>query len=300
MAGNVTWERGPDWTPRVTAILPCFRADAFISETLASLEHQTWPNLEILIGDDASPDGTLAIVEAFAAGRSDTRVIAREQNLGWLANTNDLMAQASGELMFFAFHDDLVAPSYVERLVDALRRNPRAILAFSDLELFDTDGKRTVYVFKDLTGVRSPTLRALRVGLVPDGWWVPNRGLFRAEAFGWIGGIKRHDAGEFSADLPWLLHMTTLGEFERVPEILCHKFFKPSSLSLSWERNRAQKIALGREIKRTIRESGLGSFSKALFMACFRLRYESPGLQRWLYRPLRGVVRRLRGSGGAP
>ncbi len=222
-------------------------------------------------------------------------MIARERNLGWLANTNDLMAQARGELMFFAFHDDLVAPAYVERLVDALRRNRRAIIAFSDLELCHTDGRREVLAFTDLAGVRSAAVRAMRMGLAPDGWWVPNRGLFRAEAFHRIGGIKRHEAGEFSADLPWLLHMATLGEFERVPELLCHKFYKPGSLSLTWERSEAQRGALGRAMKRTIRESDLGAASKALLVACFRLKYESPVLRKWLVRPARRLVRRLLG-----
>ena len=101
----------PDWTPTVTAILPCYNAEAFISETLRSLAAQTWPKLEILIGDDASADETLAIVKAFAKGRDNVRIIARKRNLGWIANTNDLMAKASGELMFFAFHDDLIAPT---------------------------------------------------------------------------------------------------------------------------------------------------------------------------------------------
>ena len=63
--------------------------------------------------------------------------------------------------------------------------------------------------------------RGLVIGRNAWGWWVPNRGLFRAEAFGRIGGIKPNDCGEYSADWTWLLHMALLGDFVRVPKLLC-------------------------------------------------------------------------------
>jgi len=283
----------PDWTPTVTAILPSYNAEAFISDTLRSLAEQTWPKLDILIGDDASADETLAIVKAFANGRDNVRIIARKQNLGWLANTNDLMAKASGELMFFAFHDDLVAPTYVERLVEALRRNPGAVLAYSDLELFQVDGTHGPVVFDGLSGGRRPLARGFRMAFKLSGWWVPNRGLFRAEAFHRIGGIKRHDKGEFTADWPWLLHMAILGEFERVPEPLCQKFFKKTSISQNWEPGPDESIALGRSAIREIRQSDLGPFSKAALIAYLKLTHEYQSLRRLLPRPFENLVKRM-------
>ena len=93
--------------------MPCFNAAEFISRTLDSLAAQTWPNMEILIGDDCSSDDTVHILSEFAQGRNNVRLVRRDQNMGWLRNSNDLMAQAKGESMFFAFHDDIVAPDYV-------------------------------------------------------------------------------------------------------------------------------------------------------------------------------------------
>ena len=61
--------------PTVTAILPSYNSADFVQDTLDSLAAQTWPNLEILIGDDASRDGTPDILRAFAEGvdRIDVR-----------------------------------------------------------------------------------------------------------------------------------------------------------------------------------------------------------------------------------
>ena len=251
-----------EWQPKVTALVPCFNAAEFISRTLDSLADQTWPELEILIGDDFSSDNTFHIVTEFARGRPNVRVLRRDQNMGWLRNSNDLMARATGELMFFAFHDDVVASNYVEKLVDALCKNPSAVLSYSDVELFQPEGSRAILTFEGLSGIRSRLGRGLVMVNHAPNWWVPNRGLFRAWAFGRIGGIKPNDEGEYCADWTWLLHMSFLGEFVRVPEVLCQKYFKKKSLSRRWSYDRTQRKALRRAGLREIGQSELGALEK--------------------------------------
>lgn len=230
--------------PKVSALVPAYNAAAFIQATLDSLAAQTWGNLEILIADDRSPDNTLEIVNAFAAARPNVRVLARTENLGWLRNTNDLMSRATGELMFFAFHDDILAPSYVEKLAGALIANPAAVLAYSDMEQYRLDMTKSLLVYDQIAGRSSALARAFIMSRRQRGWYVPNRGLFRTWAYEAIGGIKPNREGEFSADWTWLLHMTLLGAFVRVPEVLCFKYFKPGSISKSWSFDRRQHVAL--------------------------------------------------------
>jgi glycosyltransferase involved in cell wall biosynthesis len=230
--------------PLVTAILPSYNAEGFIERTLECLAAQTGANLEILIGDDASTDGTVRILKGFATSRPNVRIIARNENLGWLRNSNDLMRLAGGEYFFFAFHDDVVAPTYVQALLSALQSNPGAVLAFSDLELSELDGTKSLHKFRLLEGVNDPVARATLIWRQPLNWWVPNRGLFRADAFRRIGGLKPNGAGEYVADWTWLLHMTLLGQFVRVPEVLCFKSYKPGSLSKRWSHTPEQIDAL--------------------------------------------------------
>jgi glycosyltransferase involved in cell wall biosynthesis len=274
----VTARNDTSWNPRVTAVVPCYNAAAFISRTFDSLAAQTWANLEILIGDDASTDDTLRLCEAFAAERPDVRIVRRDENLGWLRNTNDLMSRAGGELMFFAFHDDVISPTYVERLVDALRDNPRAVLAFTDLEVTELDGTTQHWTFERLTGVTRRFVRGLVMAQRTNGWWVPNRGLFRSWAFERIGGIKPNDAGEYSADWTWLLHMSLLGEFVHVPEVLCYKFYTKGSISKAWPHDPVQRAALTRAGVREIRHSELDALSKALLVGYLRSRQRRSSL----------------------
>ncbi len=242
----MTDESRLDWRPKVSALLPCYNAAKFIGPTLDCLAKQTWGNLEILIGDDCSTDTTPELVEKFAREHANVRILARERNLGWLKNCNDLMAQAAGELMFFAFHDDVLSNDYIEKLVGALQARPTAILAFGDVELFQLDGQSGVRRYERLDNAHTVFSRGRMIASHTSDWWVPNRGLFRARAFTRTGGIRPHAKGEYSADWTWLLHLSLLGDFVRVPEILCWKYYQPTSLSKSWPRDKAQKSALVR------------------------------------------------------
>ena len=281
---------GEDWRPKVTALVPCYKSASFVGLTLDCLAAQTWPDLEILIGDDHSPDDTLAVVRAFAAGRPNVRVLAREANLGWLRNSNDLMARAEGELMFFAFHDDRYAPEYVEKLVAALRHRPGAILAFSDVELTELDGTRERWSYTALDGVTGSLARGLVMGRKGPRWPVPNRGLFRAEAFHRIGGIKPNDCGEYSADWTWLLHMALLGDFVRVPEVLCEKFYKPGSITKQWSRTPEQNAALRRAGIAEVRQSSLPLHQRLLLMAAIRWAGQLRSVRKTLRRAQRKVA----------
>ncbi len=258
---------GANWQPKVTALVPCYNSAAFVTRALDSLAAQTWPNLEILIGEDCSTDDTFEIITAFAAARANVRVLRRSENLGWLRNANDLMANATGELMFFAFHDDAIEPTYVEKLVAALRDNPGAVLAYTDMELFQPDGQREVKVFDALANSRSPLTRGLVMGGQVMDWWLPNRGLFRSWAFERAKGIKPNAQGEFSADWTWLLHLSLLGDFVRVPETLCRKYFQKTSLSRNWAFNAAQRRALREAGVREVWNSDLDPLRRAILAA---------------------------------
>ena len=230
--------------PKVVALLPAWRAAVFIQETLDCLAAQTYPNLEILISDDASPDETAEICQAFAAQRENTRVIRQPRNLGWVGNVNALLRAAMGDYFFFAFHDDVVKPTYVEQLVEALETNPRAVLSFTDMKRENVNGAVGIDSYTSLEGVTDAVARARRL-LVGDGpWWIPNRGLFRAWAAREAGGMRQHFAGEFAADSLWLCRLALIGEFVRVPGVLVIKRITGQGLSQSWKRSGWQRIGL--------------------------------------------------------
>jgi glycosyltransferase involved in cell wall biosynthesis len=213
--------------------MPAYNGEAFVNETLASLAAQTYPNLEILISDDASSDRTAAICEQYASADSRFRVIRQPRRHGWIGNVNVLLDHARGDYCFFAFHDDPLQPTYVARLVDALQARPSAVLAFADMRVRDH-----VESYGELDGLSDRLERARRIIRRRGKWWIPNRGLFRLETARSIGGMRRHLAGEYQADHPWLLSLALRGEFSHVPEPLSCKVYRDDTVSAKWDRKR--------------------------------------------------------------
>jgi glycosyltransferase involved in cell wall biosynthesis len=221
-------------TPRVVTLVPTWQASSFIGKTLDHLAAQTYPNLEILISDDASLDDTARVCEVYASRDPRLRVIRQRHNLGWIGNVNALLREARGDYFVFAAHDDLPAPRYIERCVAALEANPNAILAFSDIELVHPQGMREEKRYTVLDGVGDRLRRARLMAAQYRSHSIPYRGVFRASAARTIGGLRRHVAGEFMADWTWLVQMSLLGEFVRIPAVLCTKVYRQTSLSMNW------------------------------------------------------------------
>jgi glycosyltransferase involved in cell wall biosynthesis len=218
--------------PRVVACMPAWNSSAFIVPVLESLAAQTYPNLDILISVDVCSDDSAQICERFAATHDNVTVIRQRERLGWIGNCNALLERVDGEYTFFALHDDPLAPTYVAQLVDALEASPRAVLAFADLET--TAGEALSY--DTLDGIISRFERARRVLHGGGPWWIPFRGLMRTSTVRSLGGLRRHLAGEYSADWPWLLRLVLAGEVVRVVERLVCKRVHSKSLSSMWRR----------------------------------------------------------------
>jgi glycosyltransferase involved in cell wall biosynthesis len=220
--------------PRVVLLLPAWQAAGFIGDTLDSIARQTWPGLEVLISVDRSDDATAEVCQAFARAHPNARAIVQTERLGWTGNTNALLAAAEGDYLLILAHDDRLDPAYVETLVAALDADPAAVIAFCDMQTTHPDGRVEACVYDRLDEVGSPVERARRL-LRGDGpWWTAYRGVFRAEAARRIGGLRRHAAGEFAADWPWLVGLGLLGGFRRVPGVLYWKAYQPASLSYQW------------------------------------------------------------------
>lgn len=220
--------------PRISALIPAYNAASFVQASLDSVSQQTLADFIAIVSVDRSDDDTLAICQAHARRDRRFRVVEQPVRRGWVGNTNFLLRQVRTEFAVFAFHDDLLDPTYFAKLTEALQRNPEAAVAFSDTQLTRVNGGQEHWVYSELEGVSDPLVRATRILSQQGKWWVPNRGVFRQSMARKVGGLKTHDSGEFSADLPWLFHLSLYGGFVRVPETLCFKYYRPGSLSRSW------------------------------------------------------------------
>lgn len=106
--------------PRVTLLLICYNQQESIGAALAGALAQDYPNLEIVISDDASPDATFARIEAALdgyAGPHRIKLLRNPQNLGIGGNIDQAVRHSSGELIFIGAGDDVSLPERVSTVV---------------------------------------------------------------------------------------------------------------------------------------------------------------------------------------
>jgi teichuronic acid biosynthesis glycosyltransferase TuaG len=125
--------------PLVSVIVPAYNAEKYIKATIESALEQTYRNLEVVVGDDGSTDGTREIVQALAA--RDPRVkYFSQKNAGQSAARNLAIAHAQGKYIAFLDADDLFLPTKLEEQVGYLEAHPDCGVSYCNIyHFFDGD-----------------------------------------------------------------------------------------------------------------------------------------------------------------
>jgi glycosyltransferase involved in cell wall biosynthesis len=126
--------------PLVSVLVPTYNGAAFLDQTLASIEQQSYRRLEVIIRDDGSRDATLDIAQSYVDRDSRFRIVRSEKNHGALANVLGLAALAEGQYIKYCNHDDLLDVTCVETLIGPLQEDRRISFATSTRRLIDGDG----------------------------------------------------------------------------------------------------------------------------------------------------------------
>ncbi|MDQ5978176.1 MAG: hypothetical protein QG602_1150 [Verrucomicrobiota bacterium] len=127
--------------PLVSIIIPCHNAEAWLAATLESVLAQTWTHREVIVVNDGSRDGSLAVAQGFSS-RGVT--VLDLPNRGASAARNHGLRHAKGDLVKFLDADDLLAPESLAVQVAALAgRSDR--LAFGPWARFHADPAQAVF-----------------------------------------------------------------------------------------------------------------------------------------------------------
>lgn len=126
--------------PLVSVLMPAYNHEAFVRPAVESVLAQTEGNLELIVIDDASTDGTWDIVQSVRDERM--RCQRHPANRGAHATLNEALAQARGEYVAILDSDDVYRPARLERLMaESKVGGVRPGLVFSDLRFIDPAGQ---------------------------------------------------------------------------------------------------------------------------------------------------------------
>lgn len=99
----------------ISVIVPCYNVSRFLPDAFASLENQTYKNVEVIFVNDGSKDDTLQKLERYCQGRQNCKIVNQE-NHGLSSARNSGIAVAEGEFLYFFDSDDMLAPDILEVL----------------------------------------------------------------------------------------------------------------------------------------------------------------------------------------
>lgn len=148
----------------VSVLVPNFNRGAFLPLCLSSIRSQTFRTWHAIVGDDCSTDDSVEVVRRFADPR--ITLVTRDRNIGWIANSNLLLAQATGDFVAFLHSDDWWEPAFLSTLVSLLERTPGALIATVATRLWTGSTARLVgphRVWPSELGVECPSREALRI-----------------------------------------------------------------------------------------------------------------------------------------
>lgn len=111
-------------TPLVSVLVTAYNAEPWIADTLASVEAQTYPNIEVIVVDDGSTDGSLDVARSFASV-----TVLHQPNAGACAARNLAFDTSTGDLIQFLDADDLLAPDKIAVQVARLDSQPDGTIA---------------------------------------------------------------------------------------------------------------------------------------------------------------------------
>lgn len=142
--------------PLVSIGIPVFNGERFLESALDSILSQTYSHLEIIIFDNASTDRTRRICESYAAKDARIHYHRNSHNLGAARNYNLTVEHATGTYFKWVAHDDLCEPTFIERCVEVLEREPNVSLAYPKTIIIDASGGVIDDLFEDQFNFREP------------------------------------------------------------------------------------------------------------------------------------------------
>lgn len=149
---------------KVSIIIPSYNVKAYIDECLDSIESQTYDNIEVVIIDDGSDDGTLNIINRRAESTRRIYKIISQKNSGQSVARNRGLEEATGKYVIFVDSDDwITAEDAVEKMVNKIQSEGADFVQCS-LE-FVKNGRHSLYVVPQKSSIigKQPLIDMLNV-----------------------------------------------------------------------------------------------------------------------------------------
>lgn len=200
--------------PLISVIVSVYNGENFLTQALNSVFDQSYQNIEVIIIDDGSTDGTAEVAKPYV-GNGNTRYI-RQDNFGQGSGLNHGVKLARGEFLAFIDHDDKWDNDKLKMQLDAFYRDPELDVVFTHMQNF--------FENKEVKKLN------VKKGIMPG--YVPGTCLIRKDAFLKNGFFDTSIAKGYFFTWYKGMEMTGLKQ-ELLPDLLYHRRIHGANMSIS-------------------------------------------------------------------
>ncbi|MBA6125307.1 glycosyltransferase family 2 protein [Pseudomonas juntendi] len=212
--------------PLISIVVPTYNTDdVYLRECIESVLKQSYPNWELCIADDASPNGNIrTTLEFYKSIDYRIKVTYRSKNGHISLASNSALKLAKGKFVALLDHDDLLPEHALLYVVEAINKNPKAQIFYSDEDKIDLQGCRVDPHFKS----------SWNPDLFHSQNYVSHLGVYKRTLLKRIGGFRQGVEGSQDYDLMLrcLLHVKD-SEIIHIPRVLYHWRALEGSTALS-------------------------------------------------------------------
>lgn len=157
-------EQNSGTSPPVSVLVAVYNHAPFVRECLDSIVAAEYPNFELIITNDASPDGSDEVIRTWLSQHPDLDVsyVLHEENLGITRSLNEAVRRAKHPLLCMFAGDDVMLRGSITERVRYLEAHPDKLAVFADSHVIDEAGRRIfesgIEDFRPEIGMRKPNL----------------------------------------------------------------------------------------------------------------------------------------------
>jgi len=147
---------------KVSVLIPSYNQENVIEQTVMSALTQDYDNLEVIVSDDASLDQTPQILREIQTKYPERlKIFLHETNLGVTKNHTRGLLECHGDFIAFQDGDDLFLPGKIKKQVEFMLNHPDCTISSHDVDVFDSETGRTLYLWSKRFGQREGGAREL-------------------------------------------------------------------------------------------------------------------------------------------
>lgn len=134
---------------KISVVVPVYNGEKYLKMCVESIMKQTYSQLEILIINDGSTDGTALLIEQLRAQDSRIRVLHKKQNEGIGAARNSALDMVTGDYLAFIDSDDWMDPNHIEDLYGLLTRTNSDVAIANFTQYVEDTGHYNLHITDD-------------------------------------------------------------------------------------------------------------------------------------------------------